>query len=391
MKIGIFDPNLDSKGHFLPFNRHIIKLLQDKNNRIIFFDIADILKNSCQEKNIEFINVADTPMAELSGELITLSDRFVFLAKEFFWYREVYKKISRWQSHRGSSTESGQKNKIDFLIITSLGYFFFDFFIPKVKFAAILHTSDILVFEKKHSIKYFMQVLKKWVALKFLCQAEVVFTLDEYLKDKISIFNFKNTEWMPYTCFENPGSGVYSEKKIKEFTLLTPGAIYRGKNIDFVLDVYKKYNLNFKYIIVGFPIGVYGRKIVKTVESLEKNTLITGIFRYLPDEEYKEMIQRSSFVLLPYSKERSNGISAVMHDAFENNTPIIAPNMRPFNYYVNKYSLGLLYAPNEESFISVLKKASKIDTSIYKDNFEKFKKDFSYSKTQKKIRRIIAK
>ncbi len=320
--------------------------------------------------------MADVTMVKLSGELITLSDRFVFLVKEFFWYKEAIKKI--------------QKNNIDFLIITSPGYLFFYFFIPKIKFAIILMTNGILVFEKKYSVKYFMQVLKKMVVLTFLRQAEVVFTLAEYLKDEIIGFKFKNTEWIPYTCFENSDSGVYPERRGGEFTLLTPGAIYRSKNIDFVLDIYKKYKLDFKYIIAGFPIDVYGRKIVKTIESLGKNMSITGIFRYLPDEEYKEMIRRSSFVLLPYSTERNNGISAVMQDAFENDTPVIAPNIKPFNHYINKYSVGLLYEPNDDSFIGVLRKASKIDKIVFKDGFIAFKEDFSYVKVRERLKKMFS-
>lgn len=376
MKIGIFDPNLDSKGHFLAFNKHIIKLLYGKKNEVVFFDVANIFKSNCPQEDVKFINVADVTMAELSGELKTLFRRLIFLIKEFFWFKDVIKKI--------------QETKPDFLIITSPGYFSFYFFRLNVRFAIIFHFGWLLFSGREFSVRYFMQILRKKVILRFLRGAAVVFTLSDYLNGKMSGFNFKRAEWLPYICFENFDVLSKQNKNPKKFTISTPGVIYQGKNIDFILDAYKKYNLNFKYIVAGFPIGDYGNKIVKTIESLAKTVPVSGIFKYLSSKEYNELIRISSFVLLPYSSERSNGISAVMQDAFENNTPIIAPDIEPFRYYVNKYKLGLLYKPDDQaSFAQIIEIASRMDKKSFASSFSVFKKDFSYAENSERFKKII--
>jgi len=377
MKIGIFDPNLEPKGHYLKFNSHIIKLLEDGDNEIVFFDICNIFKNNFKG-NIKFVNVADKTIIDLFGKHGTpLKKWFVFFVKEFFWYRKVSKKI--------------QKSKIDFLIITSEGYFFFYFFIPKIKFAVIFHRIEsVLFFGKKYSIKYIVQSIRRKIILRLLRRAQVVFVLTEHLKDKLKPFYFRCVEWIPYLCFENFNNKMFCKKKMECFTISTPGSIYYGKNIDFALETYKKYNLSFKYIIAGFPSAGYGKKIVEVVKSLPRNTPITGIFKYLSDKEYKKIIQRSTFVLLPYSAERTSGISAVMLDAFENNTPIIAPDIEPFTYYANKYKIGLLY--NTESHVSLAKTiemASRMTKKNFENNFLIFKKDFSYDEFGARFKEII--
>jgi len=257
----------------------------------------------------------------------------------------------------------------------------------------ILTTNKILkITAKRFSIDYFKEFFKKKLVIHFLKQAKLIFLLDEYLKDDILRIGFKKINWIPDRCFEEVNLENKNLKEDIDFNILTPGGLYQGRNVDFdfVFEAYKKYNLNFEYKIVGMPKDDYGKKMVEKIRLLENKLPIHGIFEYLSDQDYKEIISKASFVLLPYSPERYDQVPAVMFDAFENDTPIIAPNVQPFNYYLSKYKLGFLYNHNELlSFIKVLEKASKVSKKSFSDNFLLFKKDFCYKKTQERVRIII--
>lgn len=376
--IGFFDPNLSCIGHYKRFNRHLVRLF-GSNEKIIFFDINNVFFDSFKDdiKNIEFITVSDKSISDIYRNAKTFSLKwFKALMNEFFWWKDICKKI--------------EDNNIDILMISSLGYLSFFLIRPKVKYVTIITTNEIFFFKKQISFRYLLQRIKKRIILNFLAKAQGIFTLDEYLKNEISIFNFKNLDWIPDRCFEKnivDGKSIISEN----FNMITPGLIYQGKNLEFVLDAYKQYNLSYNYVIAGKPVGEYGEKIIKEVEEMKNNFPITGIFDYLSESQYAKLIKQATFILLPYSSDRSGQISGVMYDAFENQTPIIAPDVRPFNYYINKYSLGLLYQPNDSSFIKTIEIASKMKKKSFNENFYTFKKDFLYSNVQKRASIILKK
>jgi glycosyltransferase involved in cell wall biosynthesis len=68
-----------------------------------------------------------------------------------------------------------------------------------------------------------------------------------------------------------------------------------------------------------------------------------------------------------------------MNEALLMNKPIIAPNFNPYKYYIEKYSIGILY--NEDSLddlANAIKIAKKIGPRIFYRNIKEYQKSLLY-------------
>jgi glycosyltransferase involved in cell wall biosynthesis len=212
-------------------------------------------------------------------------------------------------------------------------------------------------------------------------------TLEESTVENLKQNGFKSF-WIPYELFSDPEK-TNDDKLLRtnnEFVISTVGVIYEGKNIDFIINTLKNKRIaDVKYIISGFPYDEYGQRIKKEVEDLH-NEMIEGHFEYLSEEEYTRAIKTADFIVLSYSKDRSDQASGVFFDAIKYNRPVIAPNVEPFKYYIEKYKIGLMFEENdEESFVQQINMAKKLGTSYFIKNINDFKRDFSYDVWIKKF------
>ena len=393
MKIGIFDPNLEEFGHYIYFNKHIAKLLDSKDNKLVFLDIAGIFhKNYSQnlrleESTFQFVNVSDVPCPSdrennhIYDDVTHLSQYKMYMSDRS-WYKEVFKKISALN--------------LDITLITSHGRAPMFTVVPNFKFGIILHTSRILKVYGKHWLQTFLRRISRKFNKKFLDKSSIIFTLELYLVKELQREGLNNVFYVPYKCFNSAMDKNFPSDyglKENEFTLLTIGVIYKGKGLDSVLNIYDKYNLDTPYSIVGLSSGEYGNLIDKKVQELQtRNLPVKRIPMYLSDEEYRNFISKADFVLLPYSVTRYDQTSGVMYDALEQNTPIIAPAIEPFKSYVENYDIGLLYNPEDDlSFVNTVKKARHLGKSYFWGNIERFKKQFTYSIWKEKIFDILTK
>lgn len=165
---------------------------------------------------------------------------------------------------------------------------------------------------------------------------------------------------------------TYSSKK-ESFTLLTIGTLRRSKHVELILDALREINdPSIKYIIAGRC------KNDQDYENMlqERSKGVPGIDRrnrFIPDEEYEQLMHECDYMVLCDQKEDSCATNGTMAEALLHGMPIIAPNHNPFKYEVEANGLGLLYEINSIANIKeTLLKAKTVSREQYLDNLIKY-------------------
>ena len=79
-----------------------------------------------------------------------------------------------------------------------------------------------------------------------------------------------------------------------------------------------------------------------------------------------------------------------MTEALINHRPIVCPNYNPYKYYIEKYGVGLLYeAGNEDSYASVLEKASELGVLSFQPSIERYLHTIQFDVVATKLVRDI--
>ena len=136
-----------------------------------------------------------------------------------------------------------------------------------------------------------------------------------------------------------PGMGV----KGKSLNLLFIGTLRPFKNVEFCLEAMKKLsNTNITYTIAGRckTDDSYNDKIRELVAELPN---VRRIDRYIPDEEYENLMNDCDFLIMCDKKQASCASNGTMTEALLHGKPIIAPNFDPFKYEIERYHIGYLY------------------------------------------------
>ncbi|MBQ0075136.1 MAG: glycosyltransferase [Prevotella sp.] len=169
-------------------------------------------------------------------------------------------------------------------------------------------------------------------------------------------------------------------------TLLTIGTLRRSKHVEFVLDSLRKINIpNIKYIIAGRCKNDvnYEALLTKKMKGLSN---VTRLNRFIPDEEYNELMNECDFLVLCDEQEPSCATNGTMTEALLNGIPIIAPNYNPFKYEIEKYGVGLIYEYNDiNSMVEVINMAASMDCSNLRDNLYKYRILFSQDVVTKSL------
>lgn len=125
--------------------------------------------------------------------------------------------------------------------------------------------------------------------------------------------------------------------------LLTIGTLRPFKQVEFCLDALRELNdPRIYYTIAGRSkdINGYEEMIEERMKSVHN---VTRINRYIPDDEYRVILESCDFLVLCDGIQDSCASNGTMSEALLMGKPIIAPNFNPFKNEVDFFGVGLLY------------------------------------------------
>jgi len=145
---------------------------------------------------------------------------------------------------------------------------------------------------------------------------------------------------LPFNFYDN---NLKADKKNKKIKFVVPGQIEEHRReYKFVIDafeqLFKDFNEDIDLYLLGYPVGNYGKSILKRCEDLKnKGYNIFTFNSFIPEEEYNEIISNSDFIIAPIKiKSRGWGeiqeiygltkASAVVFEAIQYAKPLVVPN-----------------------------------------------------------------
>ena len=174
------------------------------------------------------------------------------------------------------------------------------------------------------------------------------------------------------------------EKLNKKFTLLNVGYLRKEKNLEFSVNCIK--NKDIKLIIAGKSNNDYAFTFDKKIQNSKYDNIIR-IKGFIPDDEYHDLFMQSHFLLLADKKQKSTVSNGTFLEALLKGRPVIVPDQKPYNYYVNKYQIGLLFENNNEiSLLDTINKAKKMGCKYFENNLKKFQKEYLIDEVAKEVK-----
>ena len=145
---------------------------------------------------------------------------------------------------------------------------------------------------------------------------------------------------LPFNFYENI---IKSNKKNKRIKFVVPGQIEEHRReYKFVLDAFDQlfydFNEEIDLYLLGYPVGNYGKSILKRCEDMKKKGYNIFTFNsFIPEEKYNEIISNSDFIISPIKiKSRGWGeiqeiygltkASAVVFESIQYAKPLVVPN-----------------------------------------------------------------
>lgn len=171
-------------------------------------------------------------------------------------------------------------------------------------------------------------------------------------------------------CIEKDASPDYGCLK-SNFSILTIGMLRKEKRVDFSISEFLSTNHdNWDFILAGKSNDKY-ETIISKASSGHNN--IIRINKFLNYEDFFSLIKEAHFVVLADEEQLSCVTNGTMMEALINYRPIIAPDYEPYNYYVNKYGIGILYNPYViGDLANAICKAEEIGCRYFYDNIHSF-------------------
>lgn len=184
------------------------------------------------------------------------------------------------------------------------------------------------------------------------------------------------------------GKGV----KGSSLNLLYIGTLRAEKNIEFCIEAMKKISDNrISYTIAGRckSDNNYNDKIKQLTKDVPN---IYRIDRYIPDEEYEQLMSDCDFLVLCDKQQASCASNGTMTEALLHGKPIIAPDFNPFKYEVEKYGVGMLYLYNDvDSLCETILKALNDGVESFKDNIASYQNNFIEENVAHKLTKQLKK
>lgn len=221
--------------------------------------------------------------------------------------------------------------------------------------------------------------------------------IQEYIEQKI---DYKKPVFkIPFGFHDKEIDKKPVKKKYNEILFVVPGQIEEHRRdyetvINAFEKIFEKNNEKTRLILLGYPVGAYGKKILKKCEEFkEKGYNITCYDSFVSEEEYNNIMKTVDFLILPI-KVLSLGLgvtkeyygltkgSAAVFEAIQYGKPIIAPD--DFNMVKEMKSSTIKYKNIEdlgEKISELIKNKERLDK--YKANALKDSNKFSINVLQK--------
>lgn len=183
--------------------------------------------------------------------------------------------------------------------------------------------------------------------------------------------------------------GIIHDHKCKSPIFLTIGTLRPDKRVDICIKEFKKLPQKYKasYVIAGKTSGDYELKI--TDEISNSDNIIRKNYR-IPEDEYNKLFEDADFLLLCDVKQQSSVTNGTMNEALLKGIPIIAPKYNPYDFYITKYGIGLLFDPSIEGDMArIMEMALAIGKSSFNNNILKYQETLSFESVSRKLKENI--
>lgn len=211
-------------------------------------------------------------------------------------------------------------DKIDLLFINTFQltcfylprYFGFH---PRCKTILTIHTANAWlkprpVFNIKKIISTIDTNLSSFIGNKFILpRYDAINVIYPPIKDYIlKETNYKKKIFtLPYGLFNE--NNVEDKKEDNKIQFVIPGQVEEHRrDYDLIIvtfeKLFKKYNKDIELILLGYPVGIYGNRIIKRCEKLkEQGSNIKYFSNFVPEKDYESIMKKTDFILLPIKIE----------------------------------------------------------------------------------------
>jgi len=340
---------------------------------------------------------------DIYSKLITylknISEYDVYLKKENESINSFLKKVKKICNE-----------KIDLLFINTIQKSILDLphyfgFNPKCKMILTIHTANAWFYKKpafdfKRIFRTVDTNLSTIIGRFFILPKFNAINVVYYpIKD----FILKNTDYkksvftLPFYFFDD-NIQISDNEKNSKVLFVIPGQIEEHRrDYDLVLNsfknIFEKFDKEIVLYLLGYPVGMYGKNIMKKCRKLEnKGYNIKYFDSYVPEKLYDEIMKSVDFIILPIRiKSGSFGVipefygttkgSAPVFEGIQYGKPMVVPE--DFNMYKELKSSTFHYTDSkdlEKIIVEIIQdknKLEKIKNDAYKNS-----KQFSISVLQ---------
>lgn len=190
-------------------------------------------------------------------------------------------------------------------------------------------------------------------------------------EEKIVVIHNPLHPFIPQGPHTNEKIDLPDGKKI----FLTIGRLVPWKNFDKLITFTQKTPDNCFFLIIGS-----GPEKDKLTNLIKRNSLENkvGIRDVASKDQLHDLYQTAEAVILISSFE---GLSHVLLEAMQQNTPIIASNIEPNREVLENYSRKILIDINEKSFLEAIQKSQKGTDVSSAASLKDFDPEITYQKT----------
>jgi len=290
--------------------------------------------------------------------------------------------------------------KIDLLFINTLQLScfylprFFGFH-PKSKTIMTVHTANAWLkpkptFNIRKIVGTIDTNLSSFIASKFILpKFDAINVIYSPIKDYIlegTSYN-KKIFTLPFNFFDEDNKVKEEENKKIQFVI--PGQIEEHRrDYDALLNafenLFKKYNENIDLYMLGYPVGIYGNRILKRCKKLKDMGYNIRYFdSFVPEKTYDEIMKKVDFIIVPIRiKSRGMGIipevygitkgSSVVFEGIQYGKPLVVPEK--FNMIKELKSSTLKYTGSKNlekilaEYIENGKKLKELKQEAYKNS-----------------------
>ncbi len=230
--------------------------------------------------------------------------------------------------------------------------------IPKYSLNWFNAKKNLAIIKSLKNIKFFISdnsIINEFVELGFNRNRLVLRSERFYNKDVIEASSISNKS---------------------ELNILSIGSLRPDKRIELISNAVKHLGSSVCYTIAGVSSPEY-EKVISS--SMNDASNIRRIQRRLSEDEFVSLMVNADFLVLCDVKQPSSVTNGTMMEALMNGVPIIAPNYNPYQYYVEKYGVGILFDPKENNSLeNAIRCAIKLGKESFQANIRNLMKELTY-------------